>query len=72
MALKSHISSNTYSMKPYYSTFKGNSPWNILDIKVASFVYSLKSYCALKIEIPEGHFRHILLFYFRKGKNAAQ
>ena len=26
----------------------------------------------MKIEIPEGHFRHILLFYFRKGKNAAQ
>ena len=24
------------------------------------------------MEIPEGHFRHILLFYFRKGKNAAQ
>ena len=44
---------------------------NILDIKVASFVYSVKSYCALKIEVPEGHFRHILLFYFRKGKNPA-
>ena len=24
------------------------------------------------MEIPEGHFRHILLFYFRKGKNATQ
>lgn len=24
------------------------------------------------MEIPECHFRHILLFYFRKGKNAAQ
>ena len=24
------------------------------------------------MEIREGHFRHILLFYFRKGKNAAQ
>ena len=24
------------------------------------------------MEIPEGHFRHILLFYFRKGKNSAQ
>ena len=24
------------------------------------------------MDIPEGHFRHILLFYFRKGKNAAQ
>ena len=24
------------------------------------------------MEIPEGHFRHILLFYFRKEKNAAQ
>ena len=24
------------------------------------------------MQIPEGHFRHILLFYFRKGKNAAQ
>ena len=24
------------------------------------------------MEIPEGHFRHILLFYFRKGKNAVQ
>ena len=24
------------------------------------------------MEIPAGHFRHILLFYFRKGKNAAQ
>ena len=24
------------------------------------------------MEIPEGHFRHILLFYFQKGKNAAQ
>ena len=24
------------------------------------------------MEIPQGHFRHILLFYFRKGKNAAQ
>ena len=24
------------------------------------------------MEIPEGHFRHILIFYFRKGKNAAQ
>ena len=23
------------------------------------------------MEIPEGHFRYILLFYFRKGKNAA-
>ena len=22
--------------------------------------------------IPEGHFRHILLFYFQKGKNAVQ
>ena len=27
---------------------------------------------ALKMEIPEGHFRHILHFYFRKGKNAPQ
>ena len=35
---------------------------------MALFIYSVKSYCALKIEIPEGHFRHILLFYFRKGK----
>ena len=24
------------------------------------------------MEIPESHFRHILLFYFRKRKNAAQ
>ena len=24
------------------------------------------------MEIPEGHFRHILLFYFRKEKNTAQ
>ena len=24
------------------------------------------------MEISEGHFRHILLFYFRKGKNTAQ
>lgn len=24
------------------------------------------------MEIPDGHFRHILLFYFRKGKNAVQ
>ena len=24
------------------------------------------------MEIPEGHFRHILLFYFWKGKNAVQ
>ena len=24
------------------------------------------------MEIPEGHFRHILLLYFQKGKNAAQ
>ena len=32
----------------------------------------VKSYCALKMEMPEGHFCHILLFYFRKGKNAAQ
>ena len=24
------------------------------------------------MEIPEGHFRHIMLFYFRNGKNAAQ
>ena len=24
------------------------------------------------MEIPEGHFRHILIFYFRKGKNAEQ
>ena len=24
------------------------------------------------MEIPEDHFRHFLLFYFRKGKNAAQ
>ena len=38
----------------------------------APFVYSVKSYWALKMEIPEGHFRHILLFYFRKGKNSAQ
>ena len=37
-----------------------------------SMVNSVKSYCALKMEIPEGHFRHILLFYFRKGKNAGQ
>ena len=22
------------------------------------------------MEIPDGHFRHILLYYFRKGKNA--
>ena len=51
---------------------KGNSPYNILDIKVASFVYSVKSYCALKMEIPEGHFRLILLFCFRKEKSAAQ
>ena len=41
-------------------------------IKVASFAYSVKSYCALKMEIPEGHFRHISLFYFRKRKNGAQ
>ena len=39
---------------------------------MATFVYSVKSYCTLKIEIPEGYFRHILLFYFRKGKTAAQ
>ena len=24
------------------------------------------------MEIPNGHFRHILLYYFRKGKNAVQ
>ena len=24
------------------------------------------------MEIPDGHFRHILLYYFRKGKNAMQ
>ena len=24
------------------------------------------------MEIPENHFRHILIFYFRKGKNATQ
>ena len=24
------------------------------------------------MEIPDGHFRHILLYYFRKGKNAVQ
>ena len=41
-------------------------------MNVASFVYSVKCYCALKMEISEGHFRHILLFYFRKGKNAVQ
>ena len=41
-------------------------------MKVASFVYWVKSYCALKIEIPEDHFCHILLFYFRKEKNTAQ
>ena len=41
-------------------------------VQVASFGYSVKSYRALKMEIPECHFRHILLFYFRKGKNAAQ
>ena len=24
------------------------------------------------MEIPDGHFRHILHYYFRKGKNAVQ
>ena len=24
------------------------------------------------MENPDGHFRHILLYYFRKGKNAVQ
>ena len=24
------------------------------------------------MEIPDGHFCHILLYYFRKGKNAVQ
>ena len=24
------------------------------------------------MEIPDGHFRQILLYYFRKGKNAVQ
>ena len=24
------------------------------------------------MEIPDGHFHHILLYYFRKGKNALQ
>ena len=24
------------------------------------------------MEIPDGHYRHILLYYFRKGKNAVQ
>ena len=24
------------------------------------------------MEIPDDHFRHILLYYFRKGKNAGQ
>ena len=24
------------------------------------------------MKIPKGHFRHILLYYFRKGKNAVQ
>ena len=24
------------------------------------------------MEIPDGHFRHILLYYLRKGKNAMQ
>ena len=24
------------------------------------------------MEIPDGHFRNILLYYFRKGKNAVQ
>ena len=41
-------------------------------MREASFVYSVKSYCDLKMEIPERHFRHNLRFYFRKGKNAAQ
>ena len=25
-----------------------------------------------EMEIPDGHFRHILHYYFRKGKNAVQ
>ena len=24
------------------------------------------------MEVPDGHFRHISLYYFRKGKNAVQ
>ena len=24
------------------------------------------------MEIPDGHFRHILIYYFQKGKNAVQ
>ena len=43
MALKSHISSNTYLMKPYYSVLKGNSPWNI-NIKKPEITFSPTQY----------------------------
>ena len=46
---------------------------SLLYIQIArDFVYSCQVGINFKMECKNDHFRHILLFYFRKGKNAAQ
>ena len=37
-----------------------------------NFDYSCQFTVSLNMEFKNNHFRHILLFYFRKGKNAAE
>ena len=49
--------------------------WRFIDYSVQK---SFKFCCLFivlywfEMEIPDGHFRHILLYYFRKGKNVLQ
>ena len=54
--------------------------WNLLAVTFSllhkqiarNFVYSCKFGTNFKMECKNEHFRHILLFYFRKGKKSAQ
>ena len=55
---------------------------NIIDIWLAAnsfrffplddFSRSKSFFSILSFRLPDGHFRHILLYYFRKGKKAVQ
>jgi len=70
MALGSHNSSNINRIWQYFVwkvTYR-----RVIKKKVVILVYSVKSYCVLKMSENKEEIWYILKFYYKKGKNATQ